>query len=83
MAAVIVRLIETATNSTEREIDPRLLKAIKSTARSSEDEVCSAVHVLMEKMRKEHSQVYKDLSFTALVYFSMNNYYFAYYSLLW
>lgn len=53
----VVRLIEKATDSTDREADPRLLKAIKSTVRSSDDELRAAVEALMSKMKKEHSQV--------------------------
>ncbi|KAK1275713.1 hypothetical protein QJS04_geneDACA012791 [Acorus gramineus] len=51
------RLIERATDSTDPDVDPRLLKAIKSAVRSSNGEVAAAVDVLMEKMKKEHSQV--------------------------
>ncbi|CAA6665742.1 unnamed protein product [Spirodela intermedia] len=53
----VVRLIEKATDSTDREVDQRLLKAIKSTVRSSDDELRAAVEALMSKMKKEHSQV--------------------------
>ncbi|PIA34767.1 hypothetical protein AQUCO_03700201v1 [Aquilegia coerulea] len=50
-------LIEKATNSTSHEIDPRLLKAIKSVARYSDSEIQLAFDTLMQKMEKEHSQV--------------------------
>ncbi|KAF5182366.1 Uv-stimulated scaffold protein a-like protein [Thalictrum thalictroides] len=50
-------LIEKATNSTSPEVDPRLLKAIKSVARYSDSEIQLAFDTLMQKMEKEHSQV--------------------------
>ncbi|MQL80962.1 hypothetical protein Taro_013406 [Colocasia esculenta] len=53
----VARLIEKATTSTDRDVDPRLLKAIKSAVRSSDDELRAAVDSLMGKMKKEHSQV--------------------------
>ncbi|XP_072959442.1 UV-stimulated scaffold protein A homolog isoform X1 [Typha angustifolia] len=53
----ISRLIERTTNSTAPEVDPRLLKAIKSTVRSSSDDLRLAVHSLMIQMKKPHSQV--------------------------
>uniref|UniRef100_A0A1D1ZKC3 Uncharacterized protein KIAA1530 n=1 Tax=Anthurium amnicola TaxID=1678845 RepID=A0A1D1ZKC3_9ARAE len=53
----VVRLIETATESTDREVDPRLLKAIKSAVRSSDDVLRAAIEALMGKMKREHSQV--------------------------
>lgn len=53
----LTALIEKATNSTSPEVDPRLLKAIKSTVRSSDADVRIAVEILMEKMKKDHSQV--------------------------
>ncbi|KAM0944625.1 putative UV-stimulated scaffold protein A [Dioscorea sansibarensis] len=56
-AGVVARLIEMATDSTDQEVDPRLLKAIKSAVRSSDDEVRDAVHALMNQMKKPHSQV--------------------------
>ncbi|KAJ0977341.1 hypothetical protein J5N97_012815 [Dioscorea zingiberensis] len=56
-AAVVARLIEKATSSTDHEVDPRLLKAIKSAVRSSDDEVRDAVRALMDQMKKQHSQV--------------------------
>ncbi|KAH7682141.1 UV-stimulated scaffold protein A protein [Dioscorea alata] len=54
---VVARLIEMATDSTDQEVDPRLLKAIKSAARSSDNEVRDAVRALMNQMKKPHSQV--------------------------
>ncbi|XP_010267610.1 PREDICTED: UV-stimulated scaffold protein A homolog [Nelumbo nucifera] len=50
-------LIEKATNSTAPEVDPRLLKAIKLVVRSSDAEVRLAAETLMEKMKRDHSQV--------------------------
>jgi UV-stimulated scaffold protein A len=51
------RLIERATNSTEPDVDPRLLKAIKYAVRSSDVETRAAVRSLMNLMKKPHSQV--------------------------
>ncbi|KAK8963581.1 hypothetical protein KSP40_PGU019427 [Platanthera guangdongensis] len=51
------RLIEKATNSTDPEVDPRLLKAIKSAARFSDEEIRAAADALMDQMKKPHSQV--------------------------
>ncbi|KAI0496733.1 hypothetical protein KFK09_023057 [Dendrobium nobile] len=50
-------LIEKATNSTAQEVDPRILKAIKSAARFSDEEIRAAVDALMDQMKKPHSQV--------------------------
>lgn len=50
-------LIEKATHSISPEVDPRLLKAIKSIVRSSDAEVRVAVETLMENMKKDHAQV--------------------------
>ncbi|KAH7578057.1 hypothetical protein ACOSQ2_000832 [Xanthoceras sorbifolium] len=50
-------LIEKATNSTEREVDPRLLKAIKSVVRYSDAELRLASQTLMDLMKRDHSQV--------------------------
>lgn len=50
-------LIEMATNSTESEVDPRLLKAIKTTVRYSESELRAASQTLMILMKQKHSQV--------------------------
>lgn len=55
---VVWRLIERASESTEPDVDPRLLKAIKSAVRSSDVETRAAVRSLMELMKKPHSQVY-------------------------
>ncbi|KAE8685140.1 UV-stimulated scaffold protein A-like protein [Hibiscus syriacus] len=50
-------LMEKATNSTASEVDPRLLKAIKSVVRSSDFELRLAAHTLMDLMKRDHSQV--------------------------
>ncbi|XVF22371.1 hypothetical protein REPUB_Repub12eG0166700 [Reevesia pubescens] len=50
-------LIEKATNSTAAEVDPRLLKAIKSVVRFSDSELRVAAHTLMDLMKRDHSQV--------------------------
>lgn len=50
-------LIEKATNSTVGEVDPRLLKAIKSVVRYTDSEVPLVVETLMDNMKKPHSQV--------------------------
>ncbi|PKU60099.1 UV-stimulated scaffold protein A homolog [Dendrobium catenatum] len=50
-------LIEKAMNSTAQEVDPRILKAIKSAARFSDEEIRAAVDALMDQMKKPHSQV--------------------------
>ncbi|XAR53952.1 hypothetical protein NMG60_11028899 [Bertholletia excelsa] len=54
---VVVGLIEKATNSTAAEIDPRLLKAIKSVVRYSDSELRLAAQTLMNLMKRDHSQV--------------------------
>ncbi|CAH9123661.1 unnamed protein product [Cuscuta epithymum] len=51
------RLIEKATNSTSPEVDPRLLKAIKSVVRQSDSELRLAAQTLMSLMKRDHSQV--------------------------
>ncbi|KAJ3692324.1 hypothetical protein LUZ60_012674 [Juncus effusus] len=56
-AMLAARLLEQATDSTEPEVDPRLLRAIKSAVRSSDAETRSAVKVLMTLMKRPHSQV--------------------------
>ncbi|OVA00955.1 Protein of unknown function DUF2043 [Macleaya cordata] len=53
----VISLIDRATNSTAAEVNPRLLKSIKSVVRSSDSEIELAVETLMEKMKKNHSQV--------------------------
>ncbi|KAJ9170170.1 hypothetical protein P3X46_018298 [Hevea brasiliensis] len=50
-------LIEKATNSTEAEVEPRLLKAIKSVVRYSDSELRLAAQTLMDLMKRDHSQV--------------------------
>ncbi|XP_043718198.1 UV-stimulated scaffold protein A homolog [Telopea speciosissima] len=50
-------LIEIATNSTAPDVDLRILKSIKLVVRSSDSELRLAVETLMEKMKKNHSQV--------------------------
>ncbi|KAK3193201.1 hypothetical protein Dsin_024511 [Dipteronia sinensis] len=49
-------LIEMATNSTEREVDPCLLKAIKYVVRYSDPELRLAAQTLMDLMKRDHSQ---------------------------
>ncbi|KAI7732968.1 hypothetical protein M8C21_004254 [Ambrosia artemisiifolia] len=55
--AVVVGLIDKATNSTKPDLDPRLLKSIKSVVRHSDSELRLAVHNLMSLMKQDHSQV--------------------------
>ena len=50
-------LIEKSTNSTATEVDPHLLKAIKSVVRFSDSELRVAAHTLMDLMKRDHSQV--------------------------
>ncbi|KAL3517303.1 hypothetical protein ACH5RR_024205 [Cinchona calisaya] len=50
-------LIEKATNSTRPEVDPRLLKAIKSVVRHSDSELRLSAQTLMSLMKRDHSQV--------------------------
>lgn len=50
-------LIERATNSTQPEVDPRILKAIKSVVRYSDSELRLAAHTLLDFMKRDHSQV--------------------------
>ncbi|RRT73780.1 hypothetical protein B296_00025385 [Ensete ventricosum] len=72
--AMVPRLIEKATNSTAPEVNPRLLKAIKSTVRYSDDEVHAAVQSLMVQMKKPHSQVLliRIPSFESILYLSVS-----------
>ncbi|CAA2982464.1 Hypothetical predicted protein [Olea europaea subsp. europaea] len=56
-ALVVARLIENATNTTAAEVDPRLLKAIKSVVRYSDSELRLAAQTLMSLMKRDHSQV--------------------------
>ncbi|CAJ1961312.1 unnamed protein product [Sphenostylis stenocarpa] len=53
----VVSLIEKATNSTAPEVDPRLLKAIKTVVRYSDSELRVATLTLMDLMKRDHSQV--------------------------
>ncbi|KAI9109917.1 hypothetical protein K1719_018958 [Acacia pycnantha] len=50
-------LIEKATNSTSPEVDPRLLRAIKSMVRNSDSELRIAAETLTDLMKRDHSQV--------------------------
>ena len=53
----VLSLIEKATNSTAAEVDPRLLKAIKSVVRYSDTELQLAANTLLDLMKRDHSQV--------------------------
>ncbi|CAN8253980.1 unnamed protein product [Cochlearia groenlandica] len=53
----VIALIGKATKSSAQEVDPRLLKAIKSTLRYSDSEVRCSARTLMELMKHKHSQV--------------------------
>ena len=53
----VLSLIEKATNSTAAEVDPRLLKAIKSVVRYSDTELQLAANTLLDLMKCDHSQV--------------------------
>lgn len=53
----VVGLIEKATNSIEPNIDPRLLKSIKSLVRYSDLELRIAAQTLTNLMKRNHSQV--------------------------
>ncbi|KAL0398008.1 UNVERIFIED_CONTAM: UV-stimulated scaffold protein A [Sesamum calycinum] len=55
--SVVLPLIEKATNSTAPDVDPRLLKAIKSTVRYSDSDLRLAAQTLMSLMKRDHSQV--------------------------
>ncbi|KAL8235879.1 hypothetical protein R6Q59_016960 [Mikania micrantha] len=55
--AVVVGLIEKATNSTKPDLDPRTLKSIKYVVRHSDSELRLAVENLMSLMKRDHSQV--------------------------
>lgn len=55
--AVVAGLIEKATKSTRPEVDPRLLKAIKSVVRRSDSELRLAAQTVMSFMKRNHSQV--------------------------
>ncbi|KAM3218740.1 hypothetical protein T459_22021 [Capsicum annuum] len=54
---VVEGLIDKATNSTRPEVEPRILKSIKSVVRSSDSELRLAAHTLMSLMKRDHSQV--------------------------
>ncbi|KAL0426129.1 UNVERIFIED_CONTAM: UV-stimulated scaffold protein A [Sesamum radiatum] len=54
--SVVLPLIEKATNSTAPDVDPRLLKAIKSTVRYSDSDLRLAAQTLMSLMKRDHSQ---------------------------
>ena len=53
----VLSLIEKATNSTAAEVDPRLLKAIKSVVRYSDTELQLAANTLLDLMKRDQSQV--------------------------
>ena len=53
----VLSLIEKATNSTAAEVDPSLLKAIKSVVRYSDTELQLAANTLLDLMKRDHSQV--------------------------
>lgn len=50
-------LIEKATTSTAGEVDPRLLRAIKSVVQYSDSELRIAAQTLTDLMKRDHSQV--------------------------
>lgn len=54
---IVAGLIEKATNSTRPEVEPRLLKSIKSVVRYSDSELRLAARTLMSLMKRDHSQV--------------------------
>lgn len=53
----VVSLIEKATTSTSPEVDPRILKAIKTVVRYSDSELRFATQTLIDLMKRDHSQV--------------------------
>ncbi|KAK9749526.1 hypothetical protein RND81_02G131800 [Saponaria officinalis] len=53
----VIALIDKATNSIEREIDHRLLKAIKLIVRNSDFELKIAAQTLIQFMKRPHSQI--------------------------
>ncbi|KAL0464924.1 UNVERIFIED_CONTAM: UV-stimulated scaffold protein A [Sesamum latifolium] len=55
--SVVLPLIDKATNSTAPDLDPRLLKAIKSTVRYSDSHLRLAAQTLISLMKRDHSQV--------------------------
>lgn len=58
---IVAGLIEKATNSTRPEVEPRLLKSIKSVVRYSDSELRLAARTLMSLMKRDHSQVIPSL----------------------
>ena len=54
---VVLGLIEKATNSTKPDLDPRILKSIKSVVRHSDSELRLAAENLISLMKRDHSQV--------------------------
>ncbi|CAI9101107.1 OLC1v1038361C1 [Oldenlandia corymbosa var. corymbosa] len=55
--SAVPRLIEKATSSTRPEVEPRLLKAIKSVVRHSDSDLRCAAQTLLFYMTRDHSQV--------------------------
>ncbi|XP_074279675.1 UV-stimulated scaffold protein A homolog [Silene latifolia] len=53
----VIDLIDKATNSIEREVDHRLLKAIKMVVRYSDFELKLAAQTLIQLMKRPHSQI--------------------------
>lgn len=66
-------LIRKATHSTEPEVDPSLLKAIKMVVRYSDSELRVAAHTLMDHMKHNHAQVLFPSHYSFL---SLNVFYF-------
>lgn len=60
--AKVRALIDKATNSTAPDVDPRLLKAIKTVVRYSDSELRFATQTLMDLMKRDHSQVRLSIS---------------------
>jgi hypothetical protein len=56
-AGKVRALIEKATNSKAAHVDPRLLKGIKTVVRYSDSELRLAAQILMDFMKRDHSQV--------------------------
>ncbi|KAH9620827.1 hypothetical protein KSS87_015134 [Heliosperma pusillum] len=53
----VIALIDKATNSIERDVDHRLLKAIKMVVRYSDYELQLAAQTLIQLMKRPHSQI--------------------------
>ncbi|KAH9311930.1 hypothetical protein KI387_026965 [Taxus chinensis] len=53
----LVVLIERATNSPAKEVDPACIKSIKNLVRSSDSNISASVRFLMDRLNKNHSQV--------------------------